>query len=181
MKEIKAAVLKNIYDNLKDQIGDATYYYSSSGLDLSDKTSTFEDRLEKLDPLIHLFTEEYQHKVQVYSDAKEMKTSPLIWQHHSALSCCCSMFCGGACNRTTICMANNRQNVAERESINMWQVLSEESIELFFEWARCWYHVPRCVLFYHDSSFHSFKHIPTGEKLFQTGNDLCTQMESHYS
>ena len=83
MKKIKADVLTNIYDNLKDQIGEDTYYHAWSGLDLSDKTNTIEQRLNKLDSLIHLFTEERVHQVQVYTDKKETKTAPLIWKGHN--------------------------------------------------------------------------------------------------
>ena len=82
MKKIKADVLTNIY-NLKDQIGEDTYYHAWSGLDLSDKTSTIEQRLDKLDSFIHLFTEERVHQVQVYTDKKETKTAPLIWKGHN--------------------------------------------------------------------------------------------------
>ena len=94
MKKIKAEVLKNIYDNINDQVSDGTYYFNWSGLDLADKGSTIQDRLDKLDPLIQLFTTDRTHKVQSYKDAKETKTIPTKWKGYGiylhyppALSC----------------------------------------------------------------------------------------------
>ena len=100
MKKIKADVLTNIYDNLKDQIGEDTYYHAWSGLDLSDKMNTIEQRLNKLDSLIHLFTEERVHQVKVYTDKKRNKNCSVDMertQHCPPLSCSNTMLCRGAC------------------------------------------------------------------------------------
>ena len=82
LRKIQDAILKNINDNLKDQIGEDTYFYAWSGLDMSDKTCHLEQRLLKLDPLFVLFTSDRIHEVQKYCTAKEDDdTVPLVWEN----------------------------------------------------------------------------------------------------
>ena len=45
IKKIKAEVLKNIYDNVSDQVSDDTYYFNWSGLNLADKGSTIQEQM----------------------------------------------------------------------------------------------------------------------------------------
>ena len=82
-KSIKAAVLKNIHENLNDQVSEDSFYRAWSALDLSDKNSSVEERIERIQPLMEAFAEDRSHQVQKYTDAKETKLGPRIWKGHS--------------------------------------------------------------------------------------------------
>ena len=90
--DIQTEVLKNIHDNLKDQIGNNTYFYNWSGMDMADKSIDIDSRLSRLEPLFKLFTNNRVHVVQKYSSSKEKgeNTIPFIWHgrtihlHYSA-------------------------------------------------------------------------------------------------
>ena len=82
LETIQNDILKNIKDNLRDQIGDDTYFYNWSGIDMSDKSLDLEQRLNRLDPLFRIFTDSDRvHVVQTYRTTKEKgdDTVPFKW------------------------------------------------------------------------------------------------------
>ena len=83
LKKIKAEVLTNIHENLNDQVSDDSYYLPWSGLDLSDKNCSVEERITKLKPLLDTLCEPRVHQVQKYLDVTETQVGPYTWNGHS--------------------------------------------------------------------------------------------------
>ena len=79
--KIQSDVLNNINDNLKDQIGEDTYFYNWSGMDMNDKSLDLDERLLRLDPLFVVFTSNRVHEVQQFRTSNEdgEDTVPFTW------------------------------------------------------------------------------------------------------
>ena len=52
---------------------------------LSDKTNNLESRIQKITPLLKLFTTERNHVVQQYPYTKETKTKPALWNGYQVI------------------------------------------------------------------------------------------------
>ena len=78
---MKRRIVANVVSNIQDQMGEDTWYYNWSGLDLS-TTSTLAHRTELLEPIIKLYTNESIHVVQEYTSDKEDSTIPSQFREH---------------------------------------------------------------------------------------------------
>ena len=79
--EVKGKIVANIVSNIQDQMGEDTWYFNWSGLDLS-CTYTLAYRIELLEPIIQLYTSESIHVVQQYTSSKEDATIPSLFRDH---------------------------------------------------------------------------------------------------
>ena len=79
--DVKRKIVANVVSNIQDQMGEDTWYYNWSGLDLS-TTSTLAHRTELLGPIIKLYTNESIHVVQEYTSDKEDSTIPSQFRDH---------------------------------------------------------------------------------------------------
>lgn len=81
LKQIQEEILCNIHDNLQDKIGEETFSYAWSALDLTDKSCNLDQRLTKLELLLQLLTDDRIHEVQKYRTTKEDDdTVPFVWE-----------------------------------------------------------------------------------------------------
>jgi hypothetical protein len=78
-KKIKDAILKNLEDNIRDQMDDNTEFFGWSGLDLSDQTQSLNMRIERMNPLIDSFTSEHVQTVLKYKNIKETQVEANRW------------------------------------------------------------------------------------------------------
>ena len=79
LASVKTRIVDNIVDNVKDQCGDGTYYFSWSGLDLEMKISP-DERKARLKDVITLFCTERIHTVAKYANRAEVDTIPDVWE-----------------------------------------------------------------------------------------------------
>ena len=79
LEDLKARILDNISSNIKDQCGQDSKYYCWSGLNLEDRTLSLEDRISRLGDIFASFSTDKRHLVSEYSNSKETKTKPALW------------------------------------------------------------------------------------------------------